>query len=180
MLAEIIENLDVGILLCDSLLSSVLFSNSLGRSALDTLSPRAKSSPGEPLRATIEQVLESVEPGVYGRALPLKLKTGERFFVRAKALSAAGVLVTLTREVPREHELRELLARRYDLSKREIDLVLLLRAGMRNEEIAQRLRLSGGTVRQYLSRIFSALNVHGQVPLLALLDRLHLDEKDDD
>lgn len=46
-----------------------------------------------------------------------------------------------------------------DLSEREIEVLKLLAMGLSNAEIAKRLYLSEGTIRNYTSAIFSKLNV---------------------
>ena len=46
-----------------------------------------------------------------------------------------------------------------ELSEREIEVLQLLAQGLTNREIAGRLHLSNGTVRNYVSSIFSKLNV---------------------
>jgi NarL family two-component system response regulator LiaR len=56
------------------------------------------------------------------------------------------------------------------LSERELDVLRLLARGMTNAGIAERLYLSEGTVRNYVSAILSKLNVadRTQAALLAL------------
>ena len=56
------------------------------------------------------------------------------------------------------------------LSEREIDVLRLLARGLGNEEIAQRLYLSHGTVRNYVSAILTKLDVSDrtQAALVAL------------
>jgi DNA-binding NarL/FixJ family response regulator len=46
-----------------------------------------------------------------------------------------------------------------ELSEREVEVLSLLAQGLTNHEIAERLHLSNGTVRNYVSSIFSKLNV---------------------
>ncbi|WP_336758354.1 response regulator transcription factor [Paenibacillus sp. USHLN196] len=49
----------------------------------------------------------------------------------------------------------------YGLSSREIEVLHKLASGMRNQEIAEALYLSEGTVKNYISAIYSKLNVKG-------------------
>lgn len=49
----------------------------------------------------------------------------------------------------------------YDLSERELEIAKLAARRMTNAEIAQKLYLSEGTIRNYLSRIFDKLEIHG-------------------
>jgi len=56
-------------------------------------------------------------------------------------------------------------ARRYSLTRREGQLVTLLCHGLKNKEIATALRISEGTVKVYLSRLFQKLNVKDRFEL---------------
>ena len=50
----------------------------------------------------------------------------------------------------------------YGLSAREIEVLHKLASGMRNQDIAEALHLSEGTVKNYISTIYSKLNVGGR------------------
>ncbi|MEF2966577.1 hybrid sensor histidine kinase/response regulator transcription factor [Paenibacillus sp. M1] len=50
----------------------------------------------------------------------------------------------------------------YELTERETDVLRCLIEGLRNKEIAQRLHLSEGTVRNYISSIYLKLQVNGR------------------
>src|ERR1039458_4683257 len=56
-------------------------------------------------------------------------------------------------------------ARRYSLTRREGQLVALLTQGLKNKEIATALRISEGTVKVYLSRLFQKLKMKGRFEL---------------
>lgn len=53
-----------------------------------------------------------------------------------------------------------------ELNSRENDVMDLLADGLNNKEIAQRLSLSGGTVRNYISSILEKLNLRDRTQLL--------------
>jgi DNA-binding CsgD family transcriptional regulator len=53
------------------------------------------------------------------------------------------------------------------LTSRERDLVVLLRHGLTNQEIAERLVISTGTVRTHLENIFDKLGVHTRTAAVA-------------
>jgi len=56
-------------------------------------------------------------------------------------------------------------ARRYSLTRREGQLVVLLTEGLKNKEIAVALCISEGTVKVYLSRLFQKLGVKDRFEL---------------
>ncbi|WP_164744487.1 LuxR C-terminal-related transcriptional regulator, partial [Paenibacillus xylaniclasticus] len=51
----------------------------------------------------------------------------------------------------------------FELSSREITVLQKLANGLRNQEIAESLFLSEGTVKNYISNIYAKLNVKGRV-----------------
>jgi len=54
------------------------------------------------------------------------------------------------------------LIQTYGLSEREVEVLQLLAKGLRNNEISERLFLSGGTVKNYISNIYAKLEVKGR------------------
>lgn len=50
----------------------------------------------------------------------------------------------------------------YELTEREMDVLRCLTEGIRNKEIAQKLHLSEGTIRNYISSIYLKLQVNGR------------------
>jgi DNA-binding NarL/FixJ family response regulator len=58
-----------------------------------------------------------------------------------------------------------LAAKRYSLTRREGQLVLLLTQGLKNKEIAAALRIAEGTVKVYLSHLFKKLDVKDRFEL---------------
>jgi DNA-binding NarL/FixJ family response regulator len=52
---------------------------------------------------------------------------------------------------------------RSQLSKRELEVLRLIGQGKNNQEIAEILHLSDGTVRNYVTRILSQLNLRDRV-----------------
>ncbi|MFT4415430.1 response regulator transcription factor [Fredinandcohnia humi] len=66
--------------------------------------------------------------------------------------------IFLTKDEPKKND----LTHPYDLTKREIELLRLLAKGIRNQEIAEKLFLSEGTIKNYISNIYSKLEVHSR------------------
>ena len=54
------------------------------------------------------------------------------------------------------------LTQLYGLSEREVEVLKLLAQGLRNSDISERLFLSGGTVKNYISNIYAKLEVKGR------------------
>ncbi len=78
------------------------------------------------------------------------------------------VLVTFLDEmVMMPSEKRDLLVRQvresgFGLSPRELEVLKLAQQGMLNREIAEALEISAGTVRNYLSSVYSKLEVRNK------------------
>jgi len=53
------------------------------------------------------------------------------------------------------------------LSKREIEVLRLIAAGLSNQEVADKLFLAVGTVKKYTSNIYSKLNVRKRTQAVA-------------
>lgn len=62
----------------------------------------------------------------------------------------------------RKKENQHHLPQIYGLSDREIEVLRMLAQGLRNNEISERLFLSGGTVKNYISNIYAKLEVKGR------------------
>lgn len=58
-----------------------------------------------------------------------------------------------------------------EFSDREIELLILLTAGQTNRQISQKLFLSNGTVKNYISQLYRKLNVSNRPELMATLHR---------
>ena len=54
---------------------------------------------------------------------------------------------------------------KYDISEKEYEVIQLVSEGLSNKEIAQKLFLSEGTVRNYLSMILEKLNLRDRTQL---------------
>ncbi|MED4730931.1 hybrid sensor histidine kinase/response regulator transcription factor [Aneurinibacillus migulanus] len=61
-----------------------------------------------------------------------------------------------------QYQTRDRASNPYELTEREIDVLRCLTEGFRNKEIAQRLHLSEGTIRNYISSIYLKLQVNGR------------------
>jgi DNA-binding NarL/FixJ family response regulator len=60
------------------------------------------------------------------------------------------------------------------LSPREMEVVMLLLQGLRQEDIAKRLSLSAKTVNTHKSRLFEKLDIHDNIALARLANQYAL------
>jgi DNA-binding CsgD family transcriptional regulator len=75
-------------------------------------------------------------------------------------------------------DLKRTLADSFGLSLQEIRVALLATQGYRNREIADRLKIAEGTVKNYLTRVFDALSVRSRAELTAELHQLIEEQTD--
>lgn len=61
-----------------------------------------------------------------------------------------------------------------DLSKREIEILQLINKGLTNQDIADKLFLSLGTVKWYTNNIYGKLGVKNRTAALAVARKLNL------
>ncbi|WP_019914637.1 helix-turn-helix transcriptional regulator [Paenibacillus sp. HW567] len=61
-----------------------------------------------------------------------------------------------------QHRIEDKLQNQYELTEREIDVLRCLSEGLRNKEIAQKLHLSEGTIRNYISSTYLKLQVNNR------------------
>jgi DNA-binding NarL/FixJ family response regulator len=114
-----------------------------------------------------EQISEAIRLGVRGVVLKempshllvqciRKVHGGEQWFEKR---SVGRLLEKLLR---REVASRQLAL---DLTSRELEIVRLVSAGLRNREIAHRLFVKEGTVKIHLHNIYRKLNLNGRMAL---------------
>lgn len=100
---------------------------------------------------------------------------GCRDAVTARASRLAGtprhVLITLEEQGLRS-DLAASLAAQFGLSARAVQLVQLVRHGLKNREIGERLNLSEATVKTYMYEVYRELGVRNRAELVALTGKL--------
>jgi DNA-binding CsgD family transcriptional regulator len=167
---ELLDLMDQAIVVCDDALAELRFANQAARDFLASLGS-AKTG----LAFIGDAVLESGSPVAegFGRAVERRVD-GRRFFVRARRIPSAngGVMVIITEARLRRDDVIGVLHAQCGLSRRQCDLVMLVRDGQSSAEIAERLGLSEGTVRQYMSRIYESLGVGTRTRLIARVEEL--------
>ena len=117
-----------------------------------------------------EYIVKSLKAGARGYLLKDMLAADLAQAVRSAyrgvfqiAPSVAGRLVNLSDEKEAEPQKGENAERIAELTPREIDVLKLIATGATNKEIAQKLYLSEGTVKNIVSNIFSCLGTHDRV-----------------
>ncbi len=117
-----------------------------------------------------EWVLDAIQAGASGYLLkdadPSTIISAIEATVAGKAIldpEIAGKVLNFVRQGPSPDE--TLLA---DLAPREIEILKRIAQGATNFEIAEELSLAEGTVRNYVSELFSKLGVHDRTRAAAL------------
>lgn len=100
-------------------------------------------------------VLEDMPPGLLAQCLR-KVARNEQWFEK---LALGRALEKMLRQEEAERTARVILTRR------ELEVVKLVSAGLRNKDIAGRMSIGEGTVKLYLNTIYRKLEVTGRVEL---------------
>lgn len=111
----------------------------------------------------VEYVLTALSHGAEGYLLkaihPKDLAAGIR------VVHAGGTLITqemASKMIKSMNHAPATISNEYGLSAREMEVLHKLASGLRNQDIAEALFLSEGTVKNYISTIYSKLNVRGR------------------
>lgn len=111
----------------------------------------------------VEYVLAALSHGAEGYLLkaihPKDLAAGIR------VVQAGGTLISqemASKMIKNMNSTTPAKQNEFGLTAREIEVLHKLAAGLRNQEIAEALFLSEGTVKNYISSIYSKLNVKGR------------------
>ena len=172
----LLDQLDCALLLLTPALDEIRLHNVRATALLHDLGA-TDAAPPLALTSSIEIGLASTTGASFSHAVPLATPAGARYSVRARQLSSdRGVLAlaTLTVSRDRERELADVLFTRHGLSRRDSRIVALVRAGLSNGEIAREMGLQCGTVRQYMSAIFSVFGVRRRTQLISVIESMSL------
>ena len=108
-------------------------------------------------------LLKSLHPGSLANSIRL-VHSGGTLITKEMAASLINSQVHKEEEassINNEDRLQN-LTQLYGLSEREVEVLKLLAQGLRNSDISERLFLSGGTVKNYISNIYAKLEVKGR------------------
>lgn len=166
---RVMDALDMGIVVVDKDFR-IVYANLAARAMLG----ESASIEDDALRAllTSESPPPSGESRLLSWASPWVNGTGVHLFVRCKRLDPDGLVVTFNRDRLRERDLVGMMRVQFGLNVRQQQIVLLLRNGLSNRKIAERLGISEATVKTYLTVVFQAFEVTNRTSLLAKIERL--------
>lgn len=125
-----------------------------------------------------ELVKEAIRAGAVGyvlkRAGSKKLISDIRAIAQGDAVLDASVTRTLLEEVREAANMKEASAFA-DLSQREMQILALIADGLTNREIAQKLYLGEGTVRNYVGNILSTLQASNRAEAAVFAVKHHIE-----
>jgi LuxR family maltose regulon positive regulatory protein len=124
----------------------------------------------------LERVLAITESGGHvrvfvGKGAPME-KLLRQAAARGIAVERVGTLLTAFKQVASPPFSASLLIE--PLSKRELEVLRLIAAGLSNQEVAAELVLTVGTVKRHASNIYGKLNVHKRTQAVARARELGL------
>lgn len=117
---------------------------------------------GEPLRSMIADLRLEIEERVEARSLTSYLGALLAVFARASSRTSIQSKTNLRSPIPPPPP-----DPTSSLTGRELEILQLIAKGMSNQEIADRLVLTLGTVKWYVNQILSKLRVHSRTEALA-------------
>ncbi|MBA3460356.1 MAG: hypothetical protein H0T46_10375 [Deltaproteobacteria bacterium] len=174
--ALLLENLDVGLALVSST-GKLLKKNS---NATQMIAAFGKNQDCVP--PALWQKLDAViaagmtVPGRFTPSSPISAPKG-RYFVRVRVLRGGAFVMSIAPSALREIDVSRVLTEKFGLTAQEIRIAFFAAQGYRNREIADRLEVVEGTVKNYLTNVFSALSVRSRTELASELAQL-VDEQD--
>jgi DNA-binding NarL/FixJ family response regulator len=119
-----------------------------------------------------EYVFEALQAGASGFLLkdapPELLAAGIRTVAAGESLLAPSVTRRLIESFVREHTLRPAPPALAQLTAREREILELIAAGLSNAEIAERLVISGTTVKTHVARVLAKLGLRDRVQAVVL------------
>jgi|HigsolmetaAR204D_1030405.scaffolds.fasta_scaffold00130_26 DNA-binding NarL/FixJ family response regulator len=116
---------------------------------------------------TRESAVGALNAGAEGYILkaidPMDLAAAIRLVSRGETMISQEVARLLFARPMGEPKAQPQAGELEELSERELEVLKCLADGLSNAQIAQRLFLSEGTIRNYISSIYSKLNVHSRI-----------------
>lgn len=170
----LIESLDVGILLVDEA-GTIFRSNTLAHQLCALFGTTANLVPPRLWDVLRPLVVASQRLGgrfTQGTEIAAPAPDNRRMYARCRQIPCSAFAITLSLEALREVDVKQVLADKFRLSAQEIRIAFLAAHGHRNREIAERLDIVEGTVKNYLTNVFAALAVRSRTELATKLHKL--------
>ncbi|CAN5715554.1 hypothetical protein BH11MYX3_BH11MYX3_33680 [soil metagenome] len=177
-LALLVDSLDVGLVLVTQA-GRILKRNHIATRMLAAFGTQTDVIPASlwrPLDALIAAAL--AVPSRFTPSSPFTSPARGRYFVRARALTSGGIVLSLAPAALRENDVSRVLAEKFGLNAQEIRIAFFAAQGYRNREIADRLEIVEGTVKNYLTNVFAALSVRSRTELSTELAQLVEEQSD--
>jgi DNA-binding CsgD family transcriptional regulator len=172
----LLESLDVGFALA-SANAKILRANSIARQMMSAFGKETDVVPAALWKKLDPQIASAqAVPGRFTPSSPYISPARGRFFVRVRALRAGGLVLSIAQAALREIDVSRVLSESFGLSAQEIRIAFFAAQGYRNREIAERLEIVEGTVKNYLTNVFAALSVRSRTELSTELAQLVEDQ----
>jgi DNA-binding CsgD family transcriptional regulator len=156
LLRVAIETIDVGVAAWDEATLALVTGNALGLRLAGAIEPALLIEARERLQREAVVTLAVLAPGP--SHLRVLLRRGR--LGRGQSMLVASIY---------QDEDAATMIDRLGFQNRERQVIELVMRGMRNREIAEHLGVAEGTVKQYLNRIFGALEVRSRAELILRL-----------
>lgn len=172
----LLESLDVGFALIAPT-GKILRANSIACSMLAAFGKESDVIPPALWNKLDPQIANAhVVPGRFTPSSPYISPARGRFFLRVRALRAGALVISIAPAALREIDVSRVLSESFGLNAQEIRIAFFAAQGYRNREIAERLEIVEGTVKNYLTAVFSALAVRSRTELATELAQLVEDQ----
>lgn len=89
-------------------------------------------------------------------------------FLLSDALGSIETIyaVSISKQAAQSNEIVDEIGKKYDLTKRELEVVSLIKMGCSNKEIAEKMYISNHTVKAHIMKIFSKVGVTSRTALI--------------
>ena len=174
--ALLLDSLDVGFALAAAS-GKLLRANSIAQHMLSAFGKETDVVPPALWKMLDPQIANAqAVPGRFTPSSPYVSPARGRFFVRVRALRSGVLVISIAPAALREIDVSRVLSESFGLSAQEIRIAFFAAQGYRNREIAERLEIVEGTVKNYLTQVFSALSVRSRTELATELAQLVEDQ----
>jgi DNA-binding CsgD family transcriptional regulator len=167
-----LEQLSLGIVVISNEIDKVRLANRSGRRALEAF---GQGTDAFEVPERLRRAIESQGKLFAARSIPIRIADASDWHLEAQRLPDSGdILITMKTMGCGTDRLVERLQTQTGMSARTCEAVALARLGLKNSEIAGRMNLQRGTIKQYLTVAFRRLNVRTRGELVACVMQIEL------